>query len=180
MNHLRTLAAIFFGTLLVSGCDSSEPDDGIGEEELITRVVITLSGGGETVTAEASDPDGDGTDFQIDTISMTDGVTYQGQIELFDDPNSENVTDEIEAEAEEHQFFYTVAGGLAGRVSVVITDEDANGLPVGLEFEIADSGQGPASGTLRVVLSHYDASPKNGIDRSDETDVDVTFPVVIE
>lgn len=179
-NGLYILIA-FVAPILVAACDSSEPDDdGPGEEELITRVVLTLIGGGETVTAVANDPDGDGTNFEIDTIELAAGVTYNGSIELFDDPNGENITEEVEDEADAHQLFYTPGGGVAGRLSVTVTDEDPNGLPVGLEFDLSDSGAGAATGTLRVVLSHYDEEPKNGVDRSDETDVDLTFPVTIQ
>ncbi|HEX9658873.1 MAG TPA: hypothetical protein VGA18_01175, partial [Rhodothermales bacterium] len=71
-------------------------------------------------------------------------------------------------------------GGAAGRVTVTITDEDDNGLPVGLAYTVDVSAGGAASGTLRVILSHFDEEPKNGTDQSDETDVDVTFPVNIQ
>ncbi|HUF10994.1 MAG TPA: hypothetical protein VMO47_16860 [Rhodothermales bacterium] len=167
--------------VFIGACDSTEPDDdGAGEQEFITRVVLTLVGGGDNVTAEASDPDGDGAGFEIDTLRLTAGVTYVGSVELADDINGEDVTEEVQAEDDAHQFFYTVGGGAAGRVTVTITDEDENGLPVGLDFMVEVSPGGPADGTLRVILSHFDDEPKNGVDQSDETDVDVTFPVRIE
>ena len=180
----KTLKGILVLTLLAltfTACDSTEPeDDGAGEEELITRVVLTLTGGGETIVAEASDPDGDGTNFQIDDITLTAGTTYTGSIELFDDINDEDITEEVEEEAGEHQFFYTPQGGIATRVTVNVTDTDGNGLPVGLDFTVVVSSGGAASGSLNVVLSHFDEEPKTGTDRSDETDVDVTFPVTIQ
>ena len=67
-----------------------------------------------------------------------------------------------------------------GRVTVTITDQDDNGLPVGLNFTVEVSAGAAASGTLRVVLSHFDDDPKDGMTMSDETDVDVTFPVNIQ
>jgi hypothetical protein len=176
--HLAVLGWLLTGLF---ACDSSEPDDeGVGEQEFITRVLLTFNGGGETITAEANDPDGDGTEFEVDTIVLTAGVSYSATTQVFDDINGENITEEIEDEAEEHQFFYTPGGGISGRVTVTVRDTDVNGLPVGLEFDLDDSGDQPAGGTLRVILSHYDEEPKNGTDRSDETDVDVTFPVTIE
>ncbi|MDX1546578.1 MAG: hypothetical protein R3247_06305 [Rhodothermales bacterium] len=173
------LAFVF---LTFSACDSTDPGDGDGpgEEELITRVVLTLTGGGETRTATASDPDGDGTNFEIDPIVLAAGTTYTGTIALFDDVNDENITEEIEEEDDEHQFFYTVAGAAADRVTVTITDRDENGLPVGLAFTVDVSAGGAGAGTLNVVLSHFDDEPKTGTTRSDETDVDVTFPLTIE
>lgn len=51
---------------------------------------------------------------------------------------------------------------------------------MGLDFTVAVAEAGPGTGTLNVVLSHYDDAPKNGTDRSDETDIDVTFPLVVQ
>ncbi len=161
-------------------CDSTEPDEGPGEEELITTITLTLSAGDMTQTVSATDPDGDGTDFQIETITLASGTTYTGSVELADDINDEDITEEVEEEAEEHQFFYMVGGQASGRVSVSITDKDDNGLPVGLEFTLTVTDGGATTGTLRVVLSHFDEEPKNGTDQSDETDVDVTFPIEIQ
>ena len=179
--YLTFALVLVLFTVVFAACDSTEPEDeGPGEEELITRVVLTLTGGGQTVTATANDPDGDGTNFQIDTITLTAGTTYTGTVELADDINGEDITEEVEEEDDEHQFFYTVGGGANGRVTVNITDQDANGLPVGLNFTVAVSAGGAATGTLRVILSHYDEGPKDGVNMSDETDVDVTFPVNIQ
>ena len=176
---LFLLALVFLG---VSACDSVEPpaDNGPGEEELITRVVLTLTGGGETILATFSDPDGDGTNAEVDQITLAEGTTYTGTIALFDDANDENITEEIAEEDDEHQFFYTVVGAAADRVTITVTDRDANGLPVGLTFTVVVSEGGSDAGVLNVVLSHFDEEPKTGTSRSSETDVDVTFPLVIE
>jgi len=82
----------------------------------------------------------------------------------------------------EHQFFYTVGGDVAVQeaVTITITDQDENSLPVGLMFTVAVADVGLGTGTLNVVLSHYDDAPKNGTDRSDETDIDVTFPLTVQ
>jgi len=151
--HIRTLLVLLFLSFTLNACDSAEPDhDHAGEEELITRVVVTLTSGTETVTANANDPDGDGTGFEIDPIVLSSGTTYSG----------------------------TVGGGVSDRVDVSITDRDSNNLPVGLTFDLVVSDGGPASGTLNVVLSHFDDQPKNGSDRSDETDVNVTFTISLQ
>ncbi|MEM1128803.1 MAG: type 1 periplasmic binding fold superfamily protein [Bacteroidota bacterium] len=174
------LCLVLFAVVL-AGCDSNEPDDdGPGETELITRVVLTLTGGGETISATANDPDGDGTNFQIDDIILTAGTTYTGSFEIADDINGEDITAEIEEENAEHQFFFTVGGAASSRVTVTINDQDENNLPVGLDFTVAVSDGDASSGTLRVILSHYDDEPKNGTDRSDETDFDITFPIAIQ
>ena len=164
------------------GCDSDDPDDdGPGEEEFITSMTITLSpdGGGDNVVVTASDPDGDGAGFEIDTINLVANTMYTGTVVVSDDINNEDITEEIEEEADEHQFFFTAAGGAIGRVTVDITDLDSNGFPVGLEFTLAVSDGAAASGTMQVVLSHYDEGPKDGVTPSDESDIDVVFPVEI-
>lgn len=173
--------------IILPACDSTEPDDpGAGEEELITRVVLTLTGGGQTLSATADDPDGDGVGIQADTITLQTGTTYTGRIAVFNDlatdAEEQDITAEIRAEADEHQFFYTVGGDAAVQdaVTITLTDQDENGLPVGLDFTVAVAEAGPGTGTLNVVLSHYDDAPKNGTDRSDETDIDVTFPLVVQ
>ncbi len=179
---LLKYAFIAVFALVYAGCDSDDPDDdGPGEEELITRVTVTLTpmDAGAVVTAEATDPDGDGTDFQIDSITLTAGATYTGNIQVFDDLNNENITEEVEEEDAEHQFFYFPAGGVADRITVTYDDQDENGLPVGLSFTVAVTAGDAATGTMRVVLSHYDEGPKDGVNLSDESDVDVEFPVTI-
>ena len=60
----RSLAALaLLGTLSLTACSSGEPDDGVGEEELITQVDITLRNADdalEVVMITARDADGDG------------------------------------------------------------------------------------------------------------------------
>lgn len=176
------LVLCFVVGLLVIGCDSDDPgDSGAGEEELITRVTLTFTpeSGGAVVTASASDPDGDGTDFQIDTINLIANTTYAASVEVADDINNADVTAEIIEEADEHQLFYFPADGVMDRLLITYNDSDENGLPVGLNLIVAVSGTTPASGTLRVVLSHYDEGPKDGQTQSDESDVDLIFPVEV-
>ena len=179
---IRPFALILAGaSLLLGACDSSDPgnDPGAGEEELITRIVLTFTAPGSTVSATATDPDGDGTDFTIDTITLDENTEYVGTVQVFDDVNNENIGDEISEEDDEHQFFFTAGGDAAGSLTIIVTDEDGNGLPVGLEFNATTGTGGSVTGTLRVVLSHYDEAPKNGTTPSDETDIDVVFPLVI-
>lgn len=184
MNRFSFPTYLFAALLLLAftACDSTEPDDDAGEGELITRVVLTLQGDNQTLVVTADDPDGDGVGIQTQTLMLTPGATYTGRVEVFNDlasdPDERVITTEIEGEAEEHQFFYTV-DGLTG-VTVDVTDQDANGLPVGLAFGVTVASDASGTGTLNVVLSHYDDAPKNGVDRSDETDIDVTFPLAIQ
>lgn len=173
---------LFFSLALVlfTGCDSSEPDDDAGENELITEVTLLLTDPtGASVRAVASDPDGDGVDIMIDTLTIEAGVIYNGSIQFEDTVNGEDITEEVEEEADEHQVFYIWGGDLESRGNVVYDDQDNNNLPLGLRYVIQVGGTASGSGSLNVVLSHYDDGPKNGTDRSDESDVDIVFPVVV-
>lgn len=182
INLLNLLFLVFFVTFTAS-CDSDEPDaNDAGEEELITRVTITLTpdNGGSNLILEANDADGDGTNFQIGSLVLTPNTNYTGKIAVFDDINNENIGGEIAEEDDEHQFFYIPAGDIVDRVVITITDEDENGLPVGLDFTVEVTEGDEVSGELRVVLSHYDGILKNGVAMSDESDIDITFPVTVE
>lgn len=168
--------------IIFTGCDSDEPDPiGPGEEELITKVTLTLTpeGGGTPVIAVADDPDGDGTGFTIDELMLTANTTYAGTIEVRDDVNGEDITEEVREEADEHQLWYTVSGDAASRITVTITDTDSNNLPLGLTFTVVVSDGPPVSGTLNVILSHYDEMPKDGTSLSGESDIDLIFPVEV-
>ncbi len=167
--------------LVAVGCDSDDPDDGAGEEELITSVTVTLSpqGGGADVIAVWNDPNGDGTNTSIDPIDLVAGTTYTGSIELRDDINGEDITEEIEEEDDEHQFWFTAGGAGSDRLTVTINDTDGNGLPLGLDYTVAVSAGDATTATMNIVLSHYDEGPKDGVTQSDESDIDITFDVNI-
>ncbi len=173
--------------LIWTGCDSADPDPvGPGEEELITTVMMRLvpDDGGATVSVTVfRDLDGDGGDAPvISGINLRDGVTYTGGITLLNEAESpaEDITEEVNEERDEHQFFYIPQGALAGWVTVTYNDTDGNGLPVGLDYTVTVNGGAGEQGFLNVVLSHYDDSPKNGTDRGNESDVDIEVPVTIQ
>ncbi|MDX1420240.1 MAG: hypothetical protein R3181_09760 [Rubricoccaceae bacterium] len=179
----NTTFAFLAVALAFAGCDTNEPDPiGPGEEELVTEVTLTLvntADASDTVTITASDPDGDGAGitFSPSRAALQAGATYDGSIELRDTINDEDITEEVEEEAEEHLFRYT----LAPSGSVTVTDEDANGFDVGLQFQVAVDAAAAGDGTLNVVLYHFDEEPKTGNDAtSDEIDVDIDFPVMFE
>jgi hypothetical protein len=101
-----------------------------------------------------------------------------------------DVTEEVEAEGDEHIFFFSWTndvfsdpsgnGNIDNRADDVnYQDEDINGLPLGLET-IWTAGAA-SSGEFRVVLKHQpdlkSATSESGIG---ETDLDLTFTVKIE
>mgnify|MGYP000017558532 FL=1 len=190
--HILTrgsLALALLGALTLSACDSGEPDGPPNEEELITQVSLTLTpiGGGSAITIVASDPDGDGAGitFSPSALALSPGTTYNGTIELRDTINAEDITEEVEEEAEEHLFRYTLAPASAGTVTITDTEsdyssEDENGgdFAVGLTFQVTTAAGASGIGTLDAVLYHFDDAPKpSSTATSDEIDVDIAFPV---
>ena len=190
MNRLHSLLRSFIillaFSLVLTACDSTEPedDDGPGEEEVISNVTVTLepAAGGDPVTAEAAF-DETGVKQSAETLTLAAGATYNGMITLRDRFNDEDITEEIDEEREEHRFFYVIQGDVSDAVTVTIDDEDANGRPVGLQFTVTVADDASGSGELRVVLGHYDERPKQEsetIDDIPETDIDFTYPVTVQ
>jgi len=116
------------------------------EEEIITDVTLTFTpiGGGTTVTASAQDPDGPGPlPLQIlNDIELVESTEYEMSITLFNSIENEDITEEIEEEADEHMFFFewtndifaspTGNGNVDNRPDPVnYNDFDGDGLPVG-------------------------------------------------
>ncbi len=186
INARTAVAALCGAFLLLSACDSNEPEEGAGEEEFFTRVTLTLTGSdGSTTVATASDPDGDKANIQFTPLVLKAGVTYTGSIALFDDINGEDVTTEIEEEGGAHLFFYTPGGGVANRLTVTRLDNDAAGAPLGLQVRVAVTAGGAATGTLNVKLAHYEVESDKKASHTpsnrpgSELDLDLDYPVTI-
>lgn len=181
---VRSALPVFALATLLTACgdDPTQPVD--NEQELITDVTITLTpvGGGTAIVTTIADPDGPGItppNAQTAAITLTPGVTYNGTVTFFDRSNPadpEDITVEVEEEGDEHRVFYTVAGMSGVTIPDASLDTDGGGAPLGLSFQVVVDGAASGTGTIQVVLSHYDDSPKgDGSTPSSETDVDVTF-----
>lgn len=156
---MRTLTL----ALALAGCaDTTRPAD-LNPGEVITavRLRFTPSDGGAVVEAAWSDPEADG-DPVIDPIVLDDAVDYTLAVAFVDELSQpdQDLTTEIEAEAEQHQVFVTgtaVSGPATGDnpdavVGQAYGDTDADGLPVGLVHAIGTLA--PGSGTFEVTLRH--------------------------
>jgi len=138
---------------------------------LTTTLVVsfTPAGGGEPLSFVWTDPENDGSPV-VDSIVLPDAsddgpheaLSYQVEVEVWnelEDP-AEDVTPDIADLAEEHQFFFTgsaIDGPATGASPNAIlehsyADEDADGLPLGLENDMATAALG--SGELIVTLRH--------------------------
>tara|TARA_R110002072_G_scaffold23949_1_gene81831 strand:+ start:12594 stop:13148 length:555 start_codon:yes stop_codon:yes gene_type:complete len=184
MRNLKFLATAIFATIIFVSCsnddDTPEP---VNEEEVITTLTVTLApnGGGTPITLQTRDLDGDGPNAPVVTVSgdLATGVVYNGTIVLLNETETppEVITEEVEAEAEEHQFFYTTGGGLD--VTTAYSNFDTNGNPLGTEFTLTAGAA--SSGTLTFTLRHEPTKPNTGLgDAGGETDIAAVFNVTVQ
>jgi len=183
---LLVLGCIF--SLFITSCKKDEPETPIipNEEELITSLNFTLTptGGGTAIVLSFLDLDGDGGDEPTITEgTLAANTTYNGSLDLLNELENpaESITEEIQEEDEEHQFFFqsTVAG-----LSIAYADMDSNGNPVGLSTTVTTTSAN--SGTITVVLRHEPDKAASGVSAGDitnaggETDIEVTFNVEVQ
>jgi hypothetical protein len=174
--------ALLASTLIFASCsDDDDAPEPVNEEEVITTLTVTLDSGSDTVVMQYQDLDGDGPDAATVTVSgsLSANTTYDGSIILLNETESpaENITEEIEEDDLDHQFFYTVGSGLD--VVAEYGDADSQGNPLGLSF-ILNTGVA-SSGELTFTLRHEPNKPNTGLENAGgETDIEVTFDVTVE
>lgn len=173
--------------------DDDDPPQNNNEEELITDLNVSFvnQATDDTVTFSFSDPDGPGGNPpSIDDIKLEAGIDYDVFITVADASNPddvEDITQEIEEEDDEHQFFFIRENGAENVVQISYdpNDVDDDGNPIGL-FSLWETLQ-PTSGgeQVRIVLRHLPDKDGAGVADGDisnaggETDIDVTFNLTI-
>ena len=196
MKNLQIAVPLLF-LLLAFGCEVEDP----GREnvpELITQVRLTFTPSvGNPVVVTATDPDGEGVqDVQVDSPIALDGmksyllsVTLTNGLAQVSDPEYD-VTEEVEEESHEHIFFFSWTndvfsdplgnGNIDSRSDPInYEDKDINGLPLGLQT-LWTTGVA-TSGDFRIVLKHQpDLKSETSESSIGETDLDITFPIVVE
>tara|TARA_X000000368_G_C22769478_1_gene596529 strand:- start:154 stop:714 length:561 start_codon:yes stop_codon:yes gene_type:complete len=173
--------------LIIVSCSKNEDDtpEPVNEEEVITTMTITLTPkeGSGTITLQTKDLDGDGPNAPVITVSgnLKNEVFYTGSVVFLNETESpaENITEEVEEESDEHQFFVTPGGGIADIIGIEYLNNDSNGYPLGTQFELNTLGSG--NGTLTFTLRHEPKKPNTGpSDAGGETDIETSFDVTIE
>lgn len=156
------------------------------EEELITTLKYTLTAdsSGIPIILTFQDLDGDGgNDPTIVGGTLAANTTYTASIELLNEIEqpAESISEEVEEEAEEHQFFFqsTVDG-----LSIDYADQDADGNPIGLASTLTTTNAG--TGTITIILRHEPNKTGDNVADGDitnaggETDIEVTFDVDVQ
>lgn len=205
-------AAALLATLAAAACEDHGGDhdhDHDHENEVISLIELTFTptGGGEPLVFAFQDPDGDGgTSGTADRVELAAGVEYTLAVRFINslvEPD-EDLTGEIEAEAEDHMVFVVgdVAGPASSAPTTLVTHAYADvesdygtnavgdDLPVGLVNTI--TGNTAGAGKLRVILRHLpevNGQPQKtgelpadlaaGRDLPGSVDVDVSFDLVV-
>lgn len=180
-NNVLKVAFLAAATVFIS-CEDDDPQV-INEEEVITTVeyeLVNSADPNDEVTFLSVDNDGDGPNLPVVTVSgpLTAGATYTGDIEFLNELESpvEDITEEVEEEADEHEVFYVVN---SADLSITKTDTDDDGNPLGLDTTVTVGAAG--TGTLTIVLRHEPNKPNTGLtDAGGETDVQVEFDIAIQ
>ncbi|KJD32768.1 type 1 periplasmic binding fold superfamily protein [Tamlana sedimentorum] len=179
LNSLKTvkLLALFFisSLALVSCSNDDDHDDHEHEEEVITTIIYTLEDdNGNTVTLTYDDLGGGSTV----SGSFIANTTYTGTIQLLnetEDP-AEDITEEVEEEGDEHEFFYT---STISDIVITKDDVDDDGNPIGIETSLTTGDAG--TGSLTIVLKHEPTKPNDGSsdNAGGSTDLEVTFAIEV-
>ncbi len=191
MNTCKFLSMLTIASILFFSCsDDDDAPSVINPEELITTMTITLTSGNNTIILKSFDEDGvDGPTAPVVTVSgnLAANTTYSGEIVLQDESVSpaDIVNEEIEREADEHQFFFESSGDLNITTSYADTERDYNEggsvtNPVGIKFELVTTDA--STGTFTVTLRHKLKKPNDGTlsDAGGDTDIAQSFPITIE
>jgi hypothetical protein len=197
MKNLRKVS-LYLVALLAFGfasCESEDPEKE-NEGEVITDVTLNFQElnasnalVGSVFTFKASDPQGIevGKTPTVQSITLTKGKKYQMTIEVKNSIENEDITKEILEEAAAHQFFFL--GQVFDSSFFSIQYADAGGVALGLKTIVTvSSSTGTNNSNMRVVLRHElnksfpgASSPTfaNFAQAGGETDLDITFPVIL-
>ena len=197
MKNLRKVS-LYVVALLAFGfasCESEDPEKE-NDGEVITDVTLNFQElnasnalVGSVLSFKASDPQGIevGKTPTVQSITLTKGKKYQMTIEVKNSIENEDITKEILEEAAAHQFFFL--GQVFDSSFFSIQYADAGGVALGLKTIVTvSSSTGTNNSNMRVVLRHDlnksfpgASSPTfaNFAQAGGETDLDLTFPVIL-
>lgn len=197
MKNLRKLALYLFAVLAFgfASCESEDPEKE-NEGEVITDVTLKfqeVDGSnnpiGTAVSFKASDPQGIevGATPTIQTVNLTKGKKYLMTVEVLNGIANEDITKEILEEAAEHQFYFLGSAFTSNILTIAYAD--AGGIALGLRNLVTvSSSPGTNNTSMRVVLRHdlnksfagaNNPNFENFVQAGGETDLDITFPIVL-
>jgi hypothetical protein len=178
LNYYSRMALVACVAGLISCQEDPKP---VLEEEVITTLIVTLtpSGSDEKIELKFFDADGDGSIAPVITPTkalLSPNTLYAASVTLYNESSSpkENMTVEIEEEADHHLFCYDVE---ELPISITVTDKDSKDLPIGLA-SVWQTTQNTGDGYVTVRLKHQ-PNIKTGSCDLGETDIQVRFPIAV-
>ncbi len=183
----KKISIIAAATLLFAACNKDPknaptPD----EQELITTLKINVSdsaGFNKSFVYKVENGFGSGGTIVIDTMKLSPNKSYWASLTVLNEKAipTEDITTEIIEKSEEHLFvFESKPASGAGSISITEGNKDNKGLAFNQSFKINTDAKG--NGNFQVILLHA-PTDKNGTNQATaggETDLDASFPVVIE
>lgn len=181
MKYLLAVCLFGLSTLFLScGKDKNDVTQPVNEneEELITSVLVKVNDGSTIKISQWQDLDGEGgNNPTVQPILLSASKTYSVEVQFLDESNPNDIDDitlEIEDEGHEHLICFTPSDTA---LTVTYKDQDKNGFPIGIQTNW--SATKSFTGNLKLVLKHQ-PDIKTTVDcDAGETDIDVTFPIVV-
>ena len=179
MKHIF-LPVSFLLVVVFSACRKTPVDPNEGELITTFKLEFTDNTTGAIQTFVFRDLDGEGGNgpSTFDDITLSDGKKYTCKLILLNESVSpvDNVTGEIEAEGEDHQFYLTES--LLG-LNISDLDEDAKGLILGINSIWTCNSI--SSGNVNIVLKHKPGyKGANDPITIGDTDISLDFKVKIQ
>jgi len=178
-------AVLLFFVVVLNSC-KKDPVVDSNEGELITTVRLkltnTFSSSINPLVYEFKDLDGEGgaAPVKFDDIVLQKNIPYICEVTVLNESVSpaDDITKEIKAEANDHQFYFVPSS--SNLLTVSNYDTDAQGLPLGLSsFWV--TGLNPGTGTLRLVLKHKPGTKAaNDLINKGDTDIELNFKLIIQ
>lgn len=192
-------ALLFMGVTLTNCSDDDDAPAPENEVEVITDVKLIFTNDADdtdVVEARAQDPDGEGVEELeiLDEINLDADKTYTLTLEVMnnlDPDDAEDIGEEIEEEADEHQLFFGFSNDAfaspAGNGNIDTAadavnylDEDGNGYSLGL-ITSWTTATTLNDGSFTVRLQHQpDLKTATSGATDGDTDFDLTFVLNIQ
>ncbi len=177
--HWKMLVFLFYFVSIA--CNKSDNNPGNVKEQITTmRLSLRETGSGTIKMFEYKDIDGSGGNppVKFDPIVLSTSRNYTCTIEVLNETGSTaiNLTAEIIAEADDHQFYFEPAGA---NISVINLDTDSKGLPLGITSTWNTGAVG--NGTIKITLKHKpNAKAVGDLVTKGDTDIEVDFPAQVQ
>ena len=183
---MKQIFLILSLSLAFSSCEKdnnkvNNPPSQNNQEVITSLLIICEDQNGNLLQFAYSDPDGDGGNsfLRFDTIRLAANTSYLTSVLFLDESKSPtlDLTDEIQAEASDHQVFYEKSQGLG--MNVFYNDLDSEGRPLGIHTSWETTTN--STGILTILLKHQPGVKANapGDSQLGETDVELPFQVEI-